>query len=290
MMDIIPNEILRFILSHLSYLQRRSIIYVAKIWWYLIQTFSKIPSDYIHTTCPDSSDISYNFIKEIHSSDKMLIFGHNSINIVDKKFNQYIRSSSNIAINNERIIISDSTLHKIRIFDIEGKIIHEFGSYGRENGEFIDPQGVAIDYQTNDIIVVDSGNDRIQVFDMSGKFIFTFGSEHQFNNLSKVTINQENRDIIAVDFQNGYIFDYTGVHKSTFDQIFCPSAIVTNGNIIALIDLIDRIQIFDVFGNFIFKIFEEKTTAYLSGMSILKNDTIVCPSNRGLHFFIPFYK
>ena len=56
----------------------------------------------------------------------------------------------------------------IRVFDLEGKLITEFGSKGQGNGQFNEPAGVAVDRSSN-IFVADKGNHRIQVFKLAEK-------------------------------------------------------------------------------------------------------------------------
>lgn len=51
----------------------------------------------------------------------------------------------------------------IRIFNLEGKVLTEFGSKGTGNGEFEEPAGVAVD-RKGYIVVADKGNHRIQIF------------------------------------------------------------------------------------------------------------------------------
>ncbi len=69
--------------------------------------------------------------------------------------------------------------------------IHEWGSQGNGNGQFLRPTDIAIDSSKN-IYVVDSGNNRIQVFNSNGKFITKWGSQGngngQFNNASAISI------------------------------------------------------------------------------------------------------
>ncbi|MEC9280731.1 MAG: 6-bladed beta-propeller, partial [Chloroflexota bacterium] len=47
---------------------------------------------------------------------------------------------------------------------------------GSGDGEFIRPQGLAIDSECN-VYVSEYGNDRIQVFDPQGRFLRKWGSE-----------------------------------------------------------------------------------------------------------------
>jgi tripartite motif-containing protein 71 len=51
----------------------------------------------------------------------------------------------------------------------------ETGVYGKSNGQFSNPGGIATDH-SGDVYVVDGGNNRIQKFDSNGKFITKWGT------------------------------------------------------------------------------------------------------------------
>lgn len=67
---------------------------------------------------------------------------------------------------------------RIQKFDTAGRYIHEWGQHGTKPGEFLRPQGLAID-QNDHLWVADASNHRIQVFDVSGEspeFLKSFGT------------------------------------------------------------------------------------------------------------------
>jgi DNA-binding beta-propeller fold protein YncE len=64
---------------------------------------------------------------------------------------------------------------RIQKFDSNGNFITMWGSEGTEEGQFIIPEGIAIDSQDN-VYVADSYNHRIQKFDSNGNFITKWGS------------------------------------------------------------------------------------------------------------------
>ncbi len=78
---------------------------------------------------------------------------------------------SGIAVDSkDRIIVtnidrlSGNITSEIQVFDNNGELIFEFGSFGSGNGEFNNPQGIATDSKDR-IIVADTGNSRVQVFE-----------------------------------------------------------------------------------------------------------------------------
>lgn len=65
---------------------------------------------------------------------------------------------------------------KIQKLDPDGRLIFEFGSTGRDDGQFRNAIEIAFHPFNNDIYVSDCANHRIQVFDPNGNFKFSFGS------------------------------------------------------------------------------------------------------------------
>ncbi len=78
-----------------------------------------------------------------------------------------------------RIYVADSAHissgnHVIRVFDLEGNYLREFGGQGSEAGRFLSPTYLALDEQGN-LYVADTMNARVQAFDPEGRHIKTFG-------------------------------------------------------------------------------------------------------------------
>ncbi len=69
----------------------------------------------------------------------------------------------------DRVIVSYmGKFTGIRVFDLDGTLLAEFGSKGEGNGQFNEPAGVAVDGAGN-IFVADKGNNRVQVLKPVGK-------------------------------------------------------------------------------------------------------------------------
>ena len=69
---------------------------------------------------------------------------------------------------------SSSDHNWVRIYDLNGSLIKQFGSEGNGQGEFNRPFNVAYD-DNGSLWVTDYGNHRIQVFDQNGTFVKRFG-------------------------------------------------------------------------------------------------------------------
>ena len=60
-------------------------------------------------------------------------------------------------------LVVGSGWHKIMIYTTGGDLVHEFGEYGVNEGQFNNPSGVSVDSDGR-IYIVDSGNHRIQLY------------------------------------------------------------------------------------------------------------------------------
>ena len=89
--------------------------------------------------------------------------------------------------------MADRGSNRIQKFDSEGNFLLEFGSGGRDEGQFSHPRQVAVDDALEYVYVADSRNHRIQKFDINGNFVDTFGTEGnqsgQFNLPTSVIID-----------------------------------------------------------------------------------------------------
>jgi DNA-binding beta-propeller fold protein YncE len=59
--------------------------------------------------------------------------------------------------------VADSFNDRIQVFDSNGNFLTSFGSLGNP-GQFVTPEGVAVDSLSGNVYVADSGNGRIEVF------------------------------------------------------------------------------------------------------------------------------
>ena len=78
-----------------------------------------------------------------------------------------------VVVSRDRIYVADTGNKRIVRFDRQGNKLSEWGGNGIEQGQFIEPVGLAADSAGN-IYVADTGNHRIQVFDADGKFLRQF--------------------------------------------------------------------------------------------------------------------
>ncbi|KAL9653699.1 hypothetical protein ABK040_014645 [Willaertia magna] len=138
-------------------------------------------------------------------------FNKKKVQILTKDF-QLIKECTNnlngpwdILLNNEKneLIISDSHIHCIKIFMIDGEFIKSIGKYGNKESEFNFQSGFIYDIVNNQYIICDSGNNRIQIFNGNFEFIKFFknkkNSQNEFNWQRNLAINYRNGQMYIVD-------------------------------------------------------------------------------------------
>ncbi len=74
----------------------------------------------------------------------------------------------------DRLYVSDTQHHAIKVFDKDGRLLFKFGSRGFQDGELNFPSYLALDGKGR-LFVVDTLNFRVQIFDSEGKFLNKFG-------------------------------------------------------------------------------------------------------------------
>lgn len=83
-------------------------------------------------------------------------------------------------------------------FSSTGRFIREWGTYGKKQGEFNIPHGIAID-QDNMIYVADRQNNRVQVFNSTGHFIKELNNDADVDQLPSMAIDKEGH-LFAIDY------------------------------------------------------------------------------------------
>jgi tripartite motif-containing protein 71 len=81
-----------------------------------------------------------------------------------------------IAASSSEVFVADSGNNRIVKYTSSGVFVAKWGSYGSGNGQFSDPEGIALDRGTGSVYVVDYYNHRVQKFDSNGTFLTKWGS------------------------------------------------------------------------------------------------------------------
>jgi hypothetical protein len=81
-----------------------------------------------------------------------------------------------VADSANRIFVTDSGANCVKIFDLNGTYLGQFGTQGSGQGQFLQPTGIAFDRAGNQLAVVDTFNCRIQFFELNGTYKKSIGS------------------------------------------------------------------------------------------------------------------
>jgi hypothetical protein len=105
-------------------------------------------------------------------------------------------------------------------FNSRGKYLATIGSAGNGNGQFNDPEGIAVD-SGGDIYVADSGNNRVEKFNKDGVYQSQFGSQGSGNGQFDYPVGiafGAGGTIYVTDVGNNRVekFDSTGSYLSQF--------------------------------------------------------------------------
>lgn len=168
-----------------------------------------------------------------------------------------LQRPAGLTLAGDRLIVADSELHQVLIYDVHGEFVARFGHRGRASGEFNFPTHVNVDGQGR-IYVTDSLNHRIQVFDADGTFLREFGSAGDgpgcFGRPKGVAVDNAGHVYVAdAMFDNVQIFNdqgrlllVLGETGAEAGQFWLPNALAINSkNEIFVTDTYNhRIQMF----------------------------------------------
>ena len=163
------------------------------------------------------------------------------------------------------VVVTSPGWNCVSVFSPSGDKLRSFGTKGSGQGQFVCPDGVAVDGEGN-ILVADSENHRIQKFTAEGQFLKAVGTEGsgplQFNNVEDIAINTSKNKLYVVDNKNHRIqvlnsdltFSNTfGKYGKNKGEFVYPWAIAcdSTGNVYVADSANNRIQVFTSKGKFL---------------------------------------
>jgi tripartite motif-containing protein 2/3 len=174
----------------LAFSKTNSEIYVSDKWKHCIHVFSK-NGDYLRemlskgtgngkVRSPDGIAMGPNEELVIcdTGNDRIIVVNSltgehlSTIGLVNNK--TMLNMPTGVAVSGDKIVVADTGNHRIKIFYMDGRKIHEFGSLGRDRGQFRSAEVVAVD-TSGCILVGDGGNARVQIFGPDGTLVKIFG-------------------------------------------------------------------------------------------------------------------
>ncbi|XP_057668937.1 RING finger protein nhl-1-like isoform X2 [Diorhabda carinulata] len=189
---------------NLAFSKKYSEIFVTDKWKHCVHVFSNTGDymrkfDNLQLKSPDGIAIGQN--DEVFVCDT----GNNRIVVIDSESGKLLSTigkgelhiPTSVAIHGEKLIVADVGNNRVKIFNRDGVLLKEIGSFGRNKGEFRSAEVVAVDC-LGFILVGDAGNARIQVFQPDGKLVTIFGSKEGFAWISGIHVTSS-LDIICTD-------------------------------------------------------------------------------------------
>ena len=223
-----------------------------------------------------------NFAKENFKSNDLKQFQESIIKLTTEKRNEFESKfkSKHISLDFDKTILelagtigrltvtnSTSVVSSLPVVDYEGKVTPVLsigGTSGGKEGQFSNPFGVAVHYQTGNIFVADQSNHIVQVFDKDGKYLFKFGDRDGAGKMNsplsiafyetKVFVSQYVAGCLLVYDLNGTFLKQVGTPGNGEGQLKSPYGITineSNGDIFVCDYANDRVQIFSK--DFLFK-------------------------------------
>ena len=168
-----------------------------------------------------------------------------------------------------RLTVTNSTsvVSSLPVVDYEGKVTPVLsigGTSGGKEGQFSNPYGVAVHYQTGNIFVADHSNHRVQVFGKDGNYLYKFGDRDGAGKMNaplfiafyqnKVFVSQNGAGCLLVYDLNGTFLKQIGTPGNGEGQLKSPYGITineSNGDIFVCDCDNNRVQIFSKY--FLFK-------------------------------------
>ena len=166
---------------------------------------------------------------------------------------------------NDNVFVSDSSNHRVQVFDSSGQFIKTFGHYGQGEGEFDCLAGIAVN-SLGQIIIADRYNHRVQILDRTGEFSCSFGGEGhgdgQLNypwgvacdNMGFIYVCDKENHRIQVFQSNGTFVRKFGQYGHRVGQFENPHYVaVSPDNKVYVSDSSNhRVQVFSIYGDFLF--------------------------------------
>ena len=123
------------------------------------------------------------------------------------------------------VVASDVAHDRICVFNSAGRKLLEFGSRGKEEGQFSEPRCVAVD-RAEAIYVTDYNNHRVQKFNSRGQYSLTFANPKKGDPLkypSGLALSRDGGSVFVTEQYACRIFVYATQHRECGRIIVMPT-------------------------------------------------------------------
>ena len=136
-----------------------------------------------------------------------------------------------IAVGNACYLLDTGYVAYVLKFSLDGTPLTKWGPWGEEDGQFIDPCGIAVTTsidQGDTVYVADTGNNRIQKFTSTGHFLTKWGVDREVNGYYMIGHNMTfySPEGVAVDSSlNVYVADTEHLRIMKFKRHTSPRTV-----------------------------------------------------------------
>lgn len=117
---------------------------------------------------------------------------------------------------------------KVEVMPHHHHFVFEFGTSGRQQGQFDWPVSIAVSKRTGNIAVADSDNRRIQLFNSDGRYLREFGQNgsEKLNKPKSVAFTSSG-DVTVLDFNKIFVYSETGnlISSTVNEHLINPSSL-----------------------------------------------------------------
>ncbi len=138
-----------------------------------------------------------------------------------------------------RILVADSGNHRLQAFDSLGGFLSEFGEPGSGEGQFNNPQGLAVD-SSGRVLVADSGNNRIVVLGFDGdSFSYLDAYTAELNGPTGLALDGEdnlyiadtgNNRIVVLSPDGTFLSEYFAPNDGSGGNFYLPRGVAVRAD------------------------------------------------------------
>lgn len=170
----------------------------------------------------------------------------------------FLNQPRSVYVHNNQIYVSDTSNHRVVVFDYNGRYVRKFGDAGDEKTRLEFPYGVAV--VGNEVFVADAGRMKVAVYDMAGNFVRYFGE-----GVLKKPVNIVYHDgklyftdvvrqqVVVTDTSGKELFSIGKPGQKEPGEFYFPNglAVAPDGRIFVADTNNSRVQVFDPQGKFL---------------------------------------
>ena len=172
--------------------------------------------------------------------------------------NVFLRQPRKVYVHSSQIYVSDTSNHRVVVFDYNGHYVRKFGDTGGQKNRLQYPYGIVV--VGNEIYVADAGLMKVAVFDLNGKFKRYFGEKALVKPVDMVYHRNRfyftdvgRQQVVVVDRSGKEVGAIGRYGRGGAGELYYPNgiAVTPDGRILVADTNNSRLQVFDTEGKFL---------------------------------------